>query len=59
MLCVILIEHSDQKQLGGGKRLFHLILPGHSLSWREVKAGTQGRKVHRELWRTADRWLAF
>lgn len=40
-LSVAVIKHSKQKQLGGGrgmrKGLFHLTLPGHHLSLKEVR----------------------
>lgn len=35
-------KHHDQRQLKKGGS-FHLTLPGHSLSWREVWTGIQGR----------------
>lgn len=42
-LSVALIKHSDQK-LRGRKSLFQFLLPDHSISLREVKAGT-GRQA--------------
>lgn len=44
LVCFLLLwESIDQNQLGVRKGLFQLILPGHSLSLKEVKAGNQGR----------------
>lgn len=36
-LSVALMKHSVQKQLKGGKSLFHLLLPGHSPSLRKAE----------------------
>jgi len=39
------LEHSVKKKLRGAKDLFHLIFPGHSLSSKEVRPGTQGKNL--------------
>lgn len=38
-------KHADQKQCGKKKALFGSGVPGQSLSWREIRAGTQGRNL--------------
>lgn len=45
-ISIAVIKHNDQKQLGEGRTVSLLILPGNSSSLREVRAGTwsQGLK---------------
>lgn len=38
-----MVKHSGQNQVRGGKALFHFTLSGHSLSLKEINAGTWGR----------------
>lgn len=40
---VAVVIYTDQNQVRGGKALFRFTLSGHSLSLKEIKAGTWGR----------------
>lgn len=43
------MQHSNQKQLGKEKGLFHLVLPGLGPSLRDVRTGTQSRSLKVDL----------
>lgn len=47
----------EQKHLRAAK-IYWLTLPNKNPSLREVRAGTQGKKLKHKLWRTAAHWLA-
>lgn len=51
-LSVAVIKHSNQTQLTRGKGFIWLLLPGHGLSLKEVRAGTDTETIEGQhlLW---------
>lgn len=45
------VKHQEQKQFGEEMVFFRLQHSAHSLSWREVRAGTGGIRTWRQTWK--------
>lgn len=53
---IVVMKHHGQNQLGVID-LFQLILPHHSSSLREIRAGTWRQELMQKLWKSVAFWL--